>query len=95
MKSSTVIIIPLVVIGLIVGAVFAVKFVTDSSSSTSVAVPTPVPLPGLSDSNGKPKVGFDGIQSTQPVVDLRRALDMANDTGFSDIETLEKDASAL
>jgi len=96
MKSSPfVIIIPVVVALLVVGGVIGFTYISAPAKQTTLvgALPTPA-IPKLRDV-GKPQVGFDTIQSTQPVSDLRKALESAEDTGFSDLETLAADAAAL
>lgn len=96
MKSSKlVIIVPLLVASLVVLGVFGVKYVTQSGAKTAVANPTPATLPLLKEPTGKPQVGFDKIQSTKPVSDLRKELDASKDSGTSDIDSLAADASAL
>lgn len=97
MKSSPfVIIIPVVVALLVVLGVVGFAYISAAPAKQAAVtgiLPTPA-IPKLREA-GKPQVGFDTIQSTQPVSDLRKALESAGDGGFSDLDSLAADAAAL
>lgn len=96
MKSSKlVIIVPILIVSLVVLGVFGIKYTTQLKPKKAVVNPTPAALPSLKEPTGKPQVGFDKIQSTKPVSDLRKELDASKDSGTSDIDSLAADASAL
>lgn len=95
-SSSLVIIIPLIIALLVVGSVVLVKYVSPvPKESEAVNIAVPKNIPRLVIPSGKPEAGFEKIQLTQPVSDLRLALDGASDSGNLDLESLEQEAASL
>lgn len=96
MKSSPlVVIVPLIIALIVITGVVGVKYVTESQQKAVVVIPTPASLPSLQEPTGKPQVGFDNLQNTEPVSDLRKALESTKDTDTSDIDSLQAAASLL
>lgn len=100
MKSSIlVIIVPIAIATLVTGSVLVMRYLSpvpraseatlDRTSTVSAIVPS------LTVPTGVPIVGFDKIQSTEPVSDLRQAFVAARDTVAEDFQDLEKTIDAL
>jgi len=91
-----VIIIPLVIAVIIVASVVIVRYFSPVPKESQAAPnPTPANFPPLIVPTGKPVVGFDQLQSTTPVSDLRQELIDASDSGSSDLDSLGQEASTL
>lgn len=96
-SSSLVIIIPLVIALLVVGSVMVVKYFSPvpEESRAFQPAPTAASIPKLAVPSGKPETGFDKMQPTTPVSDLRQSYEGVTDSGATDFDALKEEASSL
>jgi len=97
-SSPLVIIIPLIVALLVVGSVAVVKYfspVPKESKAATEPMPTPAEIPAFTGEAGAPSSGFDEVEPSSPVSDLRNELDASVDSGDTDINLLEEEANSL
>ncbi len=97
-SSPLVYILPILIAMGIVAGVIAVRYfspVPSESKAVRSTESTSAALPRLKVPTGVPVVGFDSVQSTEPVSDLRQTYEAARDSVAEDFETLEKDINAF
>ncbi len=95
-SSPLVVIIPLIIALLIIASVLIVRYFSPvPEESRAAANPTPVSFPRVGVPTSKPIVGFEEVQSTTPVSDLRDSFNQASDGGTAVLDSLEQEASSL
>lgn len=104
---SIIFIIPVIVLMLVIGGIFAYKLYSDGVKAKAAEAPTVRVLPGLQNPAGKPKSGYAGLPDptrtptpTIPVtitpMDVEDALKIIeNDTGKSDFDNLDTESAKL
>ncbi len=98
MKKSSVlvIIVPLLIAGIVVGSVLVVRYFSPVPEESKAALnPAPSVYPELIDPTGKPEVGFESLQPSEPVSDLRMEFETASDSSGEAIEILEREAASF
>lgn len=98
MKKSSpfVLIIPLIIAIIVAVSVVVVRYFSPVPQENKAAPnPTPENIPPLIVPTSKPVVGFDQMQSTTPVSDLRDSLNQAADSGTSELDSLSQEAASL